>query len=96
MIESRFPVLDFDRFDDPDLGGSRVVFDETLIEPAVDETGGQWIAMPVRSAFDAMGPRFEIGPYSLTDDDIARLHNALLAHIKAFPDDFKRANGDPV
>ncbi|WP_192378663.1 hypothetical protein [Rhodococcus rhodochrous] len=52
--------------------------------------------MPVRSAFDAMGPRFEIGPYSLTDDDIARLHNALLAHIKAFPDDFKRANGDPV
>ncbi len=90
MSESRFPILDFDRESDEELSSGREIFEEVVIEPAIDETG-DWIAMPVRSGMDSFGPRFEIGPYSLTESDIARLHNALRRHIYTFPTDFRPA-----
>jgi len=95
VSENRFPILDFDRYTDPEFAGGREVIDEKWIEPAVDETG-EWITMPVRTVFDSTGPRFEIGPYSLTESDIATLHNALLTHIRTFSNDFRRMNGDQV
>lgn len=88
-------IIDVDRYEDPDLGGSREVILETTIGPA-DDTTGMWVTMPVRTAIDAGGPRFEIGPYSLLPEDIVTLHSALVDHIHKFPGDFKRANGEPV
>lgn len=84
----RFPVLDFDRESDENYVGGRDVVNSTEIEPAIDETG-DWITLPVRSVIDAGGPSFEIGPYSLTGSDVTQLHNALLDHIRTFPDSFR-------
>lgn len=88
MSGHRFPVLDFDRESDALYVGARHVVSETSIEPVVAETG-EWITLPVRSVIDAGGPTVEIGPYSLTETDVARLHNVLLDHIRAFPEDFR-------
>ena len=92
MSESAFPVLDFDRETDEYRSESRYVMNERVIEPSVDETD-QFVAMPVRFGIHSMGSFFEIGPYSLTESDVASLHGALQSYIEEFPEGFRRNDG---
>lgn len=89
MIESRFPALDYNREAHEYLSESRHVMNERVIEPSIDEIE-QFVAMPVRFGIHSMGPFFEIGPYSLTESDVASLHGALQSYIERFPEGFRR------
>ncbi|CDZ92250.1 hypothetical protein QM787_03870 [Rhodococcus ruber] len=94
MTDSRFPALDFDRTTDEFYGNGYEVLRHNVIEPEVPETG-EFIAIPVRTIVDGNnGPGFEIGPYSLTETDVVVLHNALISHIRMFPDLFRPAKKD--
>lgn len=93
MNDYRFPVLDYDRSGDEYAGNCREVLRETVIEPAIAETG-DWVTLPIRSVVDATtGPGFEIGPYTLTESDIAELFNAISAHVSAYPELFRIKRG---
>ncbi|WP_166905971.1 hypothetical protein [Mycobacterium sp. DL440] len=82
----RFPLVDrtgeFDDF-------RQVVDQPTILEPHDDRTD-QCVSIPVRSVLSAVsGPAVEIGPFTLDSSEVVKLHNALGAHIRAFPSEFR-------
>jgi hypothetical protein len=94
---NRFPVFDHERKSGvevidgvPTIINDRDVVEEhCIIEPS-DERVDFFASIPVRSVITAgCGPAIEIGPFTLDDNDIVKLYNALSAHINNFPGEFK-------
>lgn len=74
-----FPLDDHDRtrgaYAEP--AEHRHILDADVIEPQ-DDSRDRFVTMPVRSVVvDGMGPRVEIGRYSLTPAEAARLASTL-------------------
>ena len=94
---NNFPVFDYERksgievFDGvPTIINDRDVVEEHCVLEPLDERVDFFTTIPVRSVITAgCGPAIELGPFSLDDNDIVRLYNALGRHINTFPSDFK-------
>lgn len=72
--------------------GERHVQHETTVTMRVDATD-EWIEVPLRSVFTSDGLTgwdFEIGPYSISGPNAAKLINAL-AHYGRLSEDFEAA-----
>lgn len=84
-----FPMDDYDRtrgeYADPE--NHRVILDAEVIEPQ-DDSRDEFVTMPIRAVIDSMGPRIEIGRYSLDPGDADRL----AAFIARFAGQFREVS----
>ena len=76
---TNFPILDSPH---DNTGGRVVIAEYGLLQPRIDETDW-WCAMPLRLAIGDPGLVLEIGPYSLDEQEVARLQAALSAYGRA-------------
>lgn len=78
-----FPLLDADRAVANAELGRDVIAELGAVEPHIDELDS-WCTLPLRLVVDqAAGMHLEIGPYSITGDDIERLRAAIKAYDQA-------------